>query len=117
MSIYLLISRKILRFADGIHSLHCRRTNFRDMTMTRWRERGLDADWLKMAAICLIGLEDFRRQISVGRDAGWREINEALSGAREFCYGKLCLPRLASVCFMRTIKSATDFLRLGVLFT
>ncbi|KAF9793640.1 hypothetical protein SFRURICE_001999 [Spodoptera frugiperda] len=48
--------------------------------MTRWRERGLDADWLKMAAICFIGLENFRRQISVGRDAGWREINEALSG-------------------------------------
>lgn len=78
--------------------------------MTRWRERGLDAHWLKMAAICLIGLEYFRRQISVGRDAGWREINEALSGAREFCYGKLCLPRLASVCFMRTIKRLGSFL-------
>lgn len=77
--------------------------------MTRWRERGLDAHWLKMAAICLIGLYNFRRQISVGRDGGWREINEALSGAREFCYGKLCLPRLASVCSCGQLKERRIF--------
>lgn len=65
-------------------SLHCR-TNFQDMTMTRWRERGLGVHWLKMAANYLIGRVDFRRQISVGRGAGWREINVALSGGFEFC--------------------------------
>lgn len=60
--------------------------------MTRSPERGLDAGWFKMAATYFIGLWNFRRQISVGRGAGWRQINEILSGAREFCYGKLCLP-------------------------
>lgn len=86
------------------------------MTMTRWRERGLVAHWLKMAAICLIGLENFRRQFSVGRDAGWREIIETLSGAREFCYGKLCLPRLIFVSFIWTINSLDITLCLHIFF-
>lgn len=66
------------------------------MTMTRWRERGIDGDWLKMAAYRTIGSGKFRRQISVGRQTGWRETNVVLSGAREFCEGKLCLARFVS---------------------
>lgn len=90
-------------------SLHCR-TNFQDMTMTRWRERGLGADWLKMAANNMIGSENFRRQISVGRGAGWREINAALSCALDFCYGKLYLARTASALSPSSIVRATNFL-------
>lgn len=91
---------KFKGFADGIHSLHWCRTKFQDMTMTRWRERGLGAHWWKMAANSLIGSPEFRRQFSVGGDAGWRETNEALSGAHEFCYGNenSCLPPRASFC-------------------
>lgn len=48
---------------------------------------------------CVHWLEDFWRQISVGRTAGWREIMRC-SGALEFCYGKLCLPRFAYSCLL-----------------
>lgn len=56
-----------------------------------------------MAASCFIGSENLRRQISVGRDAGWREIIEVLSGALEFCHGKL----LGAFRFRLFVKSKT----------
>lgn len=52
------ILRKIFNIPSGFTAL-ARRTNFRDMTKTRWRERGLVADWLEMAAVAFIGWRIF----------------------------------------------------------
>lgn len=83
--------RKNRQFANGVH----RCTNFQDMTMTRWWERGLGADWSKKAATGLIGWRILggKFRLAESPDGGkWM----TLSGAQDL---ENCLARLAYTLF------------------
>lgn len=67
--------------------------------MTRWRERGLVSDWSKMAAIALIGWSILGGKFRlVDQPDGGKQMR--LSGAHEFCCGKLCLAPFAFYCLL-----------------